>query len=30
VVHHVSHGVGHGIAPDGLAFATAFIERVIR
>lgn len=28
VAYHVSHGVGHGIAPDGLAFATAFIERV--
>jgi phospholipase/carboxylesterase len=25
VRYHVSHGVGHGIAPDGLAFATDFI-----
>jgi len=28
VHYHVSMGVGHGIAPDGLAFATDFIERV--
>ncbi|WP_332700768.1 alpha/beta hydrolase [Devosia sp.] len=28
VSYHVSQGVGHGIAPDGLAFASAFIERV--
>lgn len=28
VTHHVSRGVAHGIAPDGLDFATAFIERV--
>ena len=28
VSYHVSPGVGHGIAPDGLAFATAFIERI--
>jgi phospholipase/carboxylesterase len=28
VSYHVSTGVGHGIAPDGLAFATNFIERV--
>ena len=28
VTHHVSAGVAHGIAPDGLAFATEFIERV--
>lgn len=28
VAHHVSPGVGHGIAPDGLAFASAFIARV--
>lgn len=27
VHYHVSAGVAHGIAPDGLAFATAFIER---
>jgi phospholipase/carboxylesterase len=25
VAYHVSPGVGHGIAPDGLAFASAFI-----
>jgi phospholipase/carboxylesterase len=25
VNYHVSHGTGHGIAPDGLAFASAFI-----
>lgn len=28
VAYHVSEGAAHGIAPDGLAFATAFIERV--
>ena len=28
VSYHVSRGVGHGIAPDGLAFATDFIARV--
>ncbi len=28
VAYHVSAGVGHGIAPDGLAFATAFIQRI--
>jgi phospholipase/carboxylesterase len=28
VSYHVSPGVGHGIAPDGLAFAGAFIARV--
>jgi len=28
VSYHVSRGVGHGIAPDGLGFATDFIERV--
>ena len=28
VSYHVSPGVGHGIAPDGLEFATAFIARV--
>ncbi|KQX35829.1 hypothetical protein ASD04_13270 [Devosia sp. Root436] len=28
VAYHVSEGVGHGIAPDGLAFATAFIQRI--
>src|SRR5690606_37025260 len=26
VHYHVSRGVGHGIAPDGLSFATGFIE----
>lgn len=28
VSYHVSRGVGHGIAPDGLAFASDFIARV--
>ncbi|WP_297112095.1 prolyl oligopeptidase family serine peptidase [uncultured Devosia sp.] len=28
VHYHVSRGIGHGIAPDGLAFATDFIARV--
>lgn len=28
VAYHVSPGVGHGIAPDGLEFASAFIARV--
>jgi len=28
VAYHVSQGVGHGISPDGLAFANAFIEEV--
>ena len=28
VSYHVSEGVGHGIAPDGLAFATEFIVRI--
>ena len=28
VHYHVSPGVGHGIAPDGLDFATGFIEAV--
>jgi phospholipase/carboxylesterase len=28
VSYHVSEGVGHGIAPDGLAFATEFLARV--
>jgi len=28
VRYHVSRGVGHGIAPDGLAFATAFIAQL--
>lgn len=28
VSYHVSRGTGHGIAPDGLAFASAFIARV--
>jgi phospholipase/carboxylesterase len=27
VAYHVSRGVGHGIAPDGLAFASEFIAR---
>lgn len=26
--YHVSHGTGHGIAPDGLEFVAAFIEDV--
>lgn len=30
VDYHVSRGVGHGIAPDGLDFATAFLERVAK
>ena len=28
VAYHVSEGVAHGIAPDGLAFATEFIARI--
>ena len=28
VSYHVSEGVGHGIAPDGLAFATEFVARI--
>jgi phospholipase/carboxylesterase len=28
VSYHVSEGVGHGIAPDGLDFATRFIARI--
>lgn len=28
VSYHVSTGVGHGIAPDGLAFATEFIDGI--
>ena len=28
VSYHVSEDVGHGIAPDGLAFATEFIARI--
>jgi phospholipase/carboxylesterase len=28
VSYHVSRGVGHGIAPDGLAFASEFIARI--
>ncbi|MCS6759895.1 MAG: dienelactone hydrolase family protein [Candidatus Devosia euplotis] len=28
VSYHVSPGVGHGIAPDGLAFASQFIARI--
>ena len=30
VSYHVSAGVGHGIAPDGLAFASAFIARQLK
>ena len=30
VHYHVSRGVGHGIAPDGLAYATAFIETLVK
>jgi phospholipase/carboxylesterase len=30
VDYHVSRGTGHGIAPDGLEFATQFIERVAK
>jgi phospholipase/carboxylesterase len=29
VRYHVSRGVGHGIAPDGLAFATEFITEIM-
>jgi len=29
VSYHVDHGVGHGISPDGLAFASAFIEGAV-
>ena len=29
VAHHVSRGTAHGIAPDGLAFATDFIARLV-
>lgn len=29
VNYHVSEGVGHGISPDGLAFASAFIAGVL-
>jgi phospholipase/carboxylesterase len=28
VSYHVSPGVGHGIAPDGMAFASRFIARI--
>jgi len=28
VAYHVSRGVAHGIAPDGLDFATAFVARL--
>lgn len=28
VSFHVSHGVGHGISPDGLSFASDFIAKV--
>ena len=28
VAYHVSPGVGHGIAPDGLAFASEFIAKI--
>jgi len=30
VSHHVSRGVAHGIAPDGLEFAIKFIERLAK
>jgi phospholipase/carboxylesterase len=30
VRYHSSPGVGHGIAPDGLAFATDFIGRLVK
>jgi phospholipase/carboxylesterase len=30
VRYHVSRGVGHGIAPDGLAFASAFIQTLAK
>lgn len=30
VAYHVSRGIGHGIAPDGLAFATRFIESLAK
>lgn len=30
VAYHVSPGVGHGIAPDGLAFASAFIANQLK
>jgi phospholipase/carboxylesterase len=30
VDYHVSRGVGHGIAPDGLEFATSFLERLAK
>lgn len=30
VHYHVSPGVGHGISPDGLAFATDFVSNVAR
>lgn len=30
VDYHISRGVGHGIAPDGLGFATAFIEKLTK
>ena len=26
---HLSQGVGHGIAPDGIEVGTAFLERVL-
>lgn len=29
VNYHVDHGVGHGISPDGLAFASGFIAGVV-
>jgi phospholipase/carboxylesterase len=28
VSYHVSQGVGHGISPDGLAFAGQFIAKL--
>lgn len=29
VRYHVSKGVGHGVSPDGLAFATAFVRQIV-
>jgi phospholipase/carboxylesterase len=30
VSYHVSRGVGHGVAPDGLDFIARFIEQVVK
>jgi phospholipase/carboxylesterase len=30
VSYHVSHGVGHGVAPDGIQFIAGFIEKVLK